>query len=105
MYGCTHERTHPSARAHTRTNIRTRTHIQVVGKYSIRFPHVSFTCKRAGENVADVRTSVASTSLDNIRNVYGAAIGKELLEVIMCMCMMMIMCVYTHTPGCFANKS
>lgn len=55
--------------------------LQVVGKYSVRFPHVSFTCKRAGENSADVRTAVRSTSLDNIRNVYGGAIAREVLEV------------------------
>jgi DNA mismatch repair protein MLH1 len=67
-----------------------------VGKYSIRFPHVSFTCKRAGENVADVRTAVASSSLDNIRNVYGPAVAKELLEVL-CVCSVcMYVCIYIY---------
>jgi len=55
--------------------------VDVVGRYAIRFPHVSFTCKRQGENSADVRTSVRSTSLDNIKNVYGAAVSRELLNL------------------------
>lgn len=33
------------------------------------------------ENSADVRTSAGSTTLENLRNIFGNTVARELLEV------------------------
>ncbi|KAI9096621.1 hypothetical protein DFS34DRAFT_660958 [Phlyctochytrium arcticum] len=55
--------------------------LDVVHKYAIHNSTVSFTCKKAGANSADVHTSSKVKTVDNIRYVYGANIAKELIEV------------------------
>ena len=52
----------------------------VVQKYSILNASVSFSCKKVGSNQSDLQTSVNATQLDNIRNIYGDAVAKELLK-------------------------
>lgn len=52
----------------------------VVQKYSILNSSVSFSCKKVGSNQSDLQTSVNASQLDNIRNIYGDAVAKELLK-------------------------
>jgi len=85
--------------------------VEVVSRYSLRFPKVSFTCKKMGDNSADVKTRpnssvrwaqsrahafccsrfsaarvlthacAVSGCRDNIRNLHGAALARELLDM------------------------
>ena len=55
--------------------------LDVVSRYALRFPHVGFTCKKMGDNTADVKTRPNSSVKDNIRNIHGAALARELLEM------------------------
>lgn len=56
--------------------------MDVVGKYSIHYgdQKVAFTCKKHGQNVADIHTPQSSSTKENIKLVYGSAIFKELIE-------------------------
>ena len=54
---------------------------QVVSRYAIHNPSISFTLKKLGETSTDLRTVVNSTVVDNIRTVFGPSVAKELLEV------------------------
>ncbi|XP_031570425.1 DNA mismatch repair protein Mlh1-like [Actinia tenebrosa] len=56
--------------------------LDVVSKYAIHNSGVAFTCKKQGESKADVRTQANASVQDNIRAIYGAAVAKELLEVV-----------------------
>ena len=53
----------------------------VVTKYAIHNSGKGFTLKKAGDSNTDVKTAVGTSIRDNIRNIYGAALGKELIEV------------------------
>jgi len=53
----------------------------MISKYSIHNPKISFTFKKFGENIADVRTQPNSTVLNNIKIIYGPTVARELLEV------------------------
>ncbi|XP_041644687.1 DNA mismatch repair protein Mlh1 [Cheilinus undulatus] len=55
--------------------------IDVVSRYAIHNSGKSFTVKKQGETVADVRTLPNATVTDNIRTVYGSAVSRELIEV------------------------
>ena len=55
--------------------------VEVVSRYSLRFPKVGFTCKKMGDNTADVKTRANSSVKDNIRNIHSAALARELLEL------------------------
>jgi len=55
--------------------------VDVVSRYSLRFPKIGFTCKKMGDNTADVKTRPNSSVKDNIRNIYSAALARELLEL------------------------
>lgn len=56
--------------------------LDVVSKYAIHNSGVAFTCKKQGESKADVRTQTNASVQDNIRAIYGAAVARELLEVV-----------------------
>jgi len=55
--------------------------VDVISKYAIHNAGVSFTLKKAGENIANVRTNATSSVVDNIKAIYGPSVSRELLEV------------------------
>ncbi|XP_059827160.1 DNA mismatch repair protein Mlh1 [Hypanus sabinus] len=55
--------------------------VEVVSRYAIHNSGVSFSVKKQGETVADVRTLPNASTLDNIRTIFGNAVSRELIEV------------------------
>uniref|UniRef100_A0A672ZUH3 DNA mismatch repair protein MLH1 n=1 Tax=Sphaeramia orbicularis TaxID=375764 RepID=A0A672ZUH3_9TELE len=55
--------------------------IEVVSRYAIHNSGKSFSVKKQGETVADVRTLPNASVVDNIRGVFGNAVSRELIEV------------------------
>ncbi|XP_051772882.1 DNA mismatch repair protein Mlh1 [Ctenopharyngodon idella] len=55
--------------------------IEVVSRYAIHNSGKSFAVKKQGEMVADVKTLINASVLDNIRVVFGVAVSRELIEV------------------------
>ncbi|XP_067277765.1 DNA mismatch repair protein Mlh1 [Pseudorasbora parva] len=55
--------------------------IEVVSRYAIHNSGKSFAVKKEGEKVADVKTLLNASVLDNIRVVFGVAVSRELIEV------------------------
>ncbi|XP_069469304.1 DNA mismatch repair protein Mlh1 isoform X2 [Ambystoma mexicanum] len=55
--------------------------VEVVSRYAIHNSGVSFSVKKQGETVADVRTLSNATTVDNIRSIFGNAVSRELIEV------------------------
>uniref|UniRef100_A0A8C5H9V4 DNA mismatch repair protein MLH1 n=1 Tax=Gouania willdenowi TaxID=441366 RepID=A0A8C5H9V4_GOUWI len=55
--------------------------VEVVSRYAIHNSGRSFSVKKQGETVADVRTLPNASVVDNIRGVFGNAVSRELIEV------------------------
>ncbi|XP_066546561.1 DNA mismatch repair protein Mlh1 [Amia ocellicauda] len=55
--------------------------VEVVSRYAIHNSGKSFTVKKQGETMADVRTLLNASTVDNIRAVFGNAVSRELIEV------------------------
>ncbi|XP_006271475.1 DNA mismatch repair protein Mlh1 [Alligator mississippiensis] len=55
--------------------------LEVVSRYAIHNSGISFSVKKQGDTVADVRTLSNATTVDNIRSVFGNAVSRELIEV------------------------
>ncbi|XP_046396691.1 DNA mismatch repair protein Mlh1 [Ischnura elegans] len=53
----------------------------VVGSYAIHNSHVGFSLKKIGESSACIRTQPNSTRVDNICNIFGNSVARELLDV------------------------
>ncbi|XP_008283544.1 DNA mismatch repair protein Mlh1 isoform X2 [Stegastes partitus] len=55
--------------------------VEAVSRYAIHNSGKSFSVKKQGETVADVRTLPNASVVDNIRGVFGNAVSRELIEV------------------------
>uniref|UniRef100_A0AAY4E1M2 DNA mismatch repair protein MLH1 n=1 Tax=Denticeps clupeoides TaxID=299321 RepID=A0AAY4E1M2_9TELE len=55
--------------------------VEVVSRYAIHNSGKSFTVKKQGEMVAEVKTLPNASILDNIRVVFGVVVSRELIEV------------------------
>ncbi|KAG9335608.1 hypothetical protein JZ751_004373 [Albula glossodonta] len=55
--------------------------VEVVSRYAIHNSGKSFSVKKQGETMADVRTLTGASTVDNIRAVFGNAVSRELIEV------------------------
>lgn len=55
--------------------------VEVVGRYAIHNSGKSFSVKKQGETVADVRTLPNASVVDNIRGIFGNTVSRELIEV------------------------
>jgi len=55
--------------------------LDIVTRYAIHNAGVSFTCKKVGTNAADLATSSSASTLDNLRQIYGASVARELLPI------------------------
>ncbi|XP_053476665.1 DNA mismatch repair protein Mlh1 isoform X3 [Ictalurus furcatus] len=55
--------------------------VEVVSRYAIHNSGKSFTVKKQGEMVADVKTFANASVLDNIRVLFGVALSREMMEV------------------------
>ncbi|XP_012283469.1 DNA mismatch repair protein Mlh1 isoform X3 [Orussus abietinus] len=55
--------------------------VEVVTKYAIHNPAVAFMLKKQGDLTPQIRTMYNSTKVNNIRNLYGNSIARELLEI------------------------
>ncbi|KAM8858487.1 DNA mismatch repair protein Mlh1 [Spinachia spinachia] len=55
--------------------------VEVVSRYAIHNSGKSFSVKKQGETVADVRTLPNASVVDNIRAVFGNAVSRELIQV------------------------
>ncbi|XP_061442771.1 DNA mismatch repair protein Mlh1 [Rhineura floridana] len=55
--------------------------LEVVSRYAVHNSGISFSVKKQGDTVADVRTLLNATTVDNIRSIFGNAVSRELIEV------------------------
>ncbi|XP_009462714.1 PREDICTED: DNA mismatch repair protein Mlh1 isoform X2 [Nipponia nippon] len=55
--------------------------LEVVGRYAIHNSGISFSAKKQGDTVSDVRTLSNASTVDNIRSIFGNAVSRELIEV------------------------
>ncbi|XP_066196378.1 LOW QUALITY PROTEIN: DNA mismatch repair protein Mlh1-like, partial [Sylvia atricapilla] len=55
--------------------------LEVVSRYAVHNSGISFSVKKQGETVSDVRTLSNASTVDNIRAIFGNAVSRELIEV------------------------
>uniref|UniRef100_A0A8C3VJG7 DNA mismatch repair protein MLH1 n=1 Tax=Catharus ustulatus TaxID=91951 RepID=A0A8C3VJG7_CATUS len=55
--------------------------LEVVGRYAIHNSGISFSVKKQGDTMSDVRTLSNASTVDNIRAIFGNAVSRELIEV------------------------
>uniref|UniRef100_A0A8C0USF3 MutL homolog 1 n=1 Tax=Cyanistes caeruleus TaxID=156563 RepID=A0A8C0USF3_CYACU len=55
--------------------------LEVVSRYAIHNSGISFSVKKQGDTVSDVRTLSNASTVDNIRAIFGNAVSRELIEV------------------------
>ncbi|GAQ87495.1 DNA mismatch repair protein - MLH1 family [Klebsormidium nitens] len=55
--------------------------LDVISRFAVHNEGVSFSCKKHGENRADIHTLAASSRSENIRSVYGSSVARELIPI------------------------
>ena len=55
--------------------------LEVLTRYSIHYPAISFSCKKAGANITDLYSPGNSKTLDTIQMAFGKAVARELLSL------------------------
>ncbi|NXN11931.1 MLH1 protein, partial [Indicator maculatus] len=55
--------------------------LEVAGRYAIHNSGISFSVKKQGDTMSDVRTLSNASTVDNIRSIFGNAVSRELIEV------------------------
>ncbi|NXS78252.1 MLH1 protein, partial [Erpornis zantholeuca] len=55
--------------------------LEFVSRYAIHNSGISFSVKKQGDTVSDVRTLSNASTVDNIRAIFGNAVSRELIEV------------------------
>ncbi|KAM6339156.1 DNA mismatch repair protein Mlh1 isoform 2-T2 [Podargus strigoides] len=55
--------------------------LEVVSRYAIHNSGISFSVKKQGDTVSDVRTLSNASTVDNIRSIFGNAVSRELIEL------------------------
>ncbi|NWT02638.1 MLH1 protein, partial [Mionectes macconnelli] len=55
--------------------------LEVASRYAIHNSGISFSVKKQGDTVSDVRTLSNASTVDNIRSIFGNAVSRELIEV------------------------
>ncbi|KAF4801062.1 DNA mismatch repair protein Mlh1 [Turdus rufiventris] len=55
--------------------------LEVVSRYAIHNSGISFSVKKQGDTMSDVRTLSSASTVDNIRAIFGNAVSRELIEV------------------------
>ncbi|KAH9322096.1 hypothetical protein KI387_016735, partial [Taxus chinensis] len=55
--------------------------LDVISRYAIQKINVSFSCKKHGDNMADVYTTGMGSRIDAIKSVYGPSVARELVEI------------------------
>ncbi|AQK98096.1 DNA mismatch repair protein MLH1 [Zea mays] len=55
--------------------------VDFISRFAVHHINVNFSCRKHGANRADVHSSSTSSRLDTIRNVYGASVVRDLIEI------------------------
>ena len=55
--------------------------VELVARYALHYSGTSLTCKKQGENTADVHTMRNATVTDNVKALFGFTIARELMTV------------------------
>ncbi|XP_040379646.1 DNA mismatch repair protein MLH1 isoform X1 [Oryza brachyantha] len=55
--------------------------VDFISRFAVHHINVTFSCRKHGANRADVHSSSTSSRLDAIRNVYGASVVRDLMEI------------------------
>ncbi|KAM3354923.1 hypothetical protein ACQJBY_025588 [Aegilops geniculata] len=55
--------------------------VDFISRFAVHHINVNFSCRKHGANRADVHSGTTSSRLDAIRNVYGASVVRDLMEI------------------------
>ncbi|WVZ67344.1 hypothetical protein U9M48_016434 [Paspalum notatum var. saurae] len=55
--------------------------VDFISRFAVHHINVSFSCRKHGASRADVHSASTSSRLDAIRNVYGASVVRDLVEI------------------------
>ncbi|KAF7040494.1 hypothetical protein CFC21_050388 [Triticum aestivum] len=55
--------------------------VDFISRFAVHHINVNFSCRKHGANRADVHSGSTSSRLDAIRNVYGASVVRDLMEI------------------------